>query len=143
MESRAPVNAEQFMKALPHCGAMNMQLQQIGKGQATIGLPYDDRFVGDPDTGVLHGGAISAVVDTCCGAAVMSHPSVKGATATIDLRIEYLRSAAPRADIVTTAECYHVTRSVAFVRASAHDGDTSKPPVATASGTFMVSAVKP
>lgn len=138
MESRNPVNAEQFMKALPHCDAMGMQLEAIGDGKATIGMPYDERFVGDPDTGVLHGGAISAVVDTCCGAAVMSHPAVQGATATIDLRIEYLRSATPKADIVTTAECYHVTRSVAFVRASAHDGDPGKPPVATASGTFMV-----
>lgn len=128
------------MRALPHCHAMGMKLLEIGAGSASVGLPYDERFVGEPETGVLHGGAISAVMDTCCGAAVMSHPKVMGATATIDLRIEYLRSATPGEQIITRAECYHVTRSVAFVRATAYDEDESRPPVATASGTFMVSA---
>lgn len=142
MESRKSVDPVQFMTALPHCKAMGMALDEIGEGAAQVSLAYDERFVGDPDTGVLHGGAISAVMDTCCGAAVMSHPKVNGATATIDLRIEYLRSATPNAGIITKAECYHVTRSVAFVRATAHDGDDDKPPVATASGTFMVSAVR-
>jgi len=142
MEIRKSVDPVQFMKALPHCHAMRMELVKIGKGTAEVSMPYDERFVGDPDTGVVHGGAISAVMDTCCGAAVMSHPRVNGATATIDLRIEYLRSATPNAGIITKAECYHVTRSVAFVRATAHDGDDDQPPVATASGTFMVSAVR-
>ena len=142
MESRNQVNPEQFMKALPHCGAMGMELVSVGGGKAEIALPFDARFVGDPDTGVIHGGAISAIMDTCCGAAVMGHPMVQGATATIDLRIEYLRSASPKARIVAKAECYHVTRSVAFVRAEAHEGDDGRPPVAIASGTFSVSKVK-
>ena len=141
MDSQKQVDAQQFMTLLPHANALNMQLENLNDGNASISLPYDKRLVCDPDSGVMHGGAISAVMDTCCGAAVMSHPDVKGVTATIDLRIEYMRSAKPGDNIVTRAECHHVTRSVAFVRAVAEDSDTQTP-VATATGTFMVGGGK-
>lgn len=137
MTSRKTINAAQFMEALPHVRALGLELIEIGGGKASVGLPYDPRLVGDPDTGVIHGGAISAVMDTCCGAAVMCHPDVMGVTATIDLRIDYMRSANPGERIVTEAECYHLTRSVAFVRAVAKDNQSDEP-VAMATGTFMV-----
>lgn len=129
--------AGQFIGAIPHSRALGMVLTAIGDGHAEIAMDYDERFVGDPETGVIHGGAVSALMDTCCGAAVMSHPSSPGATATIDLRIDYMRPATPQQRVVAQAECYHVTRSVAFVRARAIDDDAGRP-VATATGTFTV-----
>jgi uncharacterized protein (TIGR00369 family) len=129
--------AEQFINAIPHCKALGMTLTDIGDGIAELELPYDLRIVGDPETGVLHGGAVSALMDTCCGAAAMSHPSSPAGTATIDLRIDYMRAATPGQTVRTRAECYHITRSVAFVRATAMDDDTDRP-VATATGAFTV-----
>lgn len=137
MESRKSVEPAQFMKVLPHGLALGMELTELGAGKAEIRLPYKADLVGDPETGVLHGGAISAAMDTCCGAAVMCHPQVKGITATIDLRIDYMRAATPGDTIVTQAECYHLTRSVAFVRGMAFDADDQSL-VATVAGTFMV-----
>ena len=129
--------AKQFIEAIPHARALGMTLDDIGAGQATITMPYADHLVGDPRTGVIAGGAVSALMDTCCGAAVMSHPTNPGGTATIDLRIDYMRAATPGQAVTTHAICYHVTRSVAFVRATTCDEDTENP-VATATGAFTV-----
>jgi len=133
--------AQQFIEAIPYSRALGMVLEQIGDGVAAISMPYDARLVGDPESGVIHGGAVSALMDTCGGAAVMSHPRAPSATATIDLRIDYMRPARPGDRITARAECYHVTRSVAFVRATAHDADQDRP-VATATGAFTFDAAK-
>ena len=129
--------ARQFMMALPHARALGMQLTLMGEGKATVTMAYDPRFVGDPATGVLHGGAISALMDTASGAAVMCHPAAPGATATLDLRIDYMRPATPGQRITAQAECYHVTRSVAFIRVTATDDDVARP-VATGTGAFTL-----
>ena len=130
-------NVKQFIDALPHCKALGMVPNTVGEGVAEIQMPYDERFIGDPETGVIHGGGVSALMDTCCGAAVMSHPSAGLSTATLDLRIDYMRPAKPGDTIVAKAECYHMTRSIAFVRAVALDSDTNRP-VASATGAFTI-----
>jgi uncharacterized protein (TIGR00369 family) len=129
--------AAQFIGALPHAQALGLRLVEIGDGFAVIAMPWSPDLVGDPTTGVISGGAVSTLMDTCGGAAVMSHPDAPGGTATLDLRIDYMRPATPGQEIRGRAEVYHITRSVAFVRATATDDDAGRP-VATATGAFTV-----
>ncbi len=129
--------ARQFIAAIPHARALAMRVESIGPGTAEISMPWDARLVGDPRTGVIAGGAVSALMDTCGGAAVMSHPEAPQGTATLDLRIDYMSPATPGQRIRARAEVYHLTRSVAFVRATATDDDPARP-VATATGAFTV-----
>ena len=133
--------AKQFIAAIPHSKALNMRVDLVDAGHAVLSLPYDKAFVGDPESGVLHGGVVTALLDTAMGTAVVSHPQSNAGTATIDLRIDYMRAATPGQRVTAKAECYRVTRSVAFVRATAYD--EGEGPVATAAGAFTVEGSKP
>ena len=75
--------ARQFIKAMPHSRKLGMQVEEIQGGRAVIKMPYDASLIGDPITKVLHGGAVSALMDTASGAAVVSHPAAGISTATL------------------------------------------------------------
>ena len=81
-------------------------------------LHHDDRAVG-------HGAAVFA--------ALQQWQTI----ATLDLRIDYLRGGDAGRDIICRANCYRITRNVAFTRAVAyHDDETDL--IATSAGTFML-----
>ena len=134
--------ARQFAEILPYSRALGMAVDDVGEGIAVMSMPWDESLVGDPVSGVIFGGAVSALMDTCSGLAVVVHPQGGLGTATLDLRIDYMRPATPGQRLKAQAICHHVTRTVAFVRATTWDGDESRP-VATSSGAFTVQRPAP
>lgn len=128
---------QQFIEAIPQARALGVEVTGIGPGELALTIPWREHLVGDPHSGVIHGGVVSTLMDTCCGGAVMAHPSRPQMTATIDLRIDYMRAATPGQRITARATCYHVTRNVAFVRAVTLDEDKDNP-VAAATGAFTL-----
>ena len=128
----------QFAELVPHNQAMGLEVIELDDATARFRLPWDEKLVGDPRTGVLHGGAITAMMDACCGAAVFMALPYPLPIATLDLRIDYLKPATPREDVQAVARCYKVTRNVAFVRGVAFHRSEDEP-VAAAAGTFMLS----
>jgi uncharacterized protein (TIGR00369 family) len=133
----APDGQGMRMLILPFSAEIDMRVHEARDGVAVLSIPYDSRLVGDPETGVLHGGVITALLDTACGWAVMSAPEQPLATATLDLRIDYMRPATVGARVWSRAECYRLTRAIAFARAVAYH-DSPHDPVATAQGSFML-----
>jgi len=65
--------ARQFLSALPFCQALGMELLEAGDGFAEIAMPWDARLVGDPATGVIHGGAVSALMDSVAFVRAVAH----------------------------------------------------------------------
>ena len=116
-----------------------LRLDRAAPGEAWSSLPYRPVFVGDTETGVLHGGVVTAMLDESCGMAVQLALDGTRAIATLDLRIDYQKPATPGLDIKAHSVCYRITRSIAFVRSTAYQ-ESEDDPVATATACFMVGA---
>jgi uncharacterized protein (TIGR00369 family) len=126
-------------EASPYSRALGAELVEIEKNRALLRLPYQEAFVGDPETGVIAGGVVTALLDTACGYAVWAAMEQFTSTATLDLRIDYMRPARPHEVLLARAETYRMTRSIAFVRALAYETDPADP-VAAAQGAFILNS---
>ncbi|HEU4412683.1 MAG TPA: PaaI family thioesterase [Polyangiaceae bacterium] len=127
-----------FVQHVPHNRALGLRfLACEAGGEVVVELPYRPELVGNPDTGVIHGGAITALLDATCGAAVFVKMSVFAPIATLDLRIDYLKPSPAGSPVRAKAHCYRLTRHVAFARAVAY-GDDEADPIASAAATFML-----
>lgn len=127
-----------FSAAVPHNHALGIKVLEIEPSHALFELPYDPKLVGNPDTGVLHGGVITALLDGVSGAAVFATIAEMVPIATLDLRIDYLRPAEVGQAVRASATCYKTTRNVGFTRAVAYHDDPDDP-IAHSVGTFMLS----
>ncbi len=126
-----------LLDAIPHAKALGLELVDIFYANAVVKLPYNEQIIGNPETGVVHGGAVTTLLDNVSGVAVFCAIEELTSIATLDLRIDYMRAATPGKDITGHAHCYKLTRNVAFVRGVAYDDDIEDP-IATSAGAFMM-----
>lgn len=127
----------QAIKGVPHSEGLNMIIVEIADGTALTKVPYAPHLVGDPETGVVHGGVITSLLDNSCGVATTDKVGRNGGIATLDLRIDYMKPATPGEDIYAYAECYRVTKAIAFVRGYAFHNDRNDP-IASCTAAFML-----
>ncbi len=138
MGGSGPIGPEgRLLAGLPHSREIGMRLLEAGEGVATLAVSWREDLVGDPEIGVLHGGVVTALLDTACGIAVMAVGADLVATATLDLRIDYMRPATRGEELRARAECYRLTRAIGFARAVAYHSEPDDP-VATAAGAFSL-----
>jgi uncharacterized protein (TIGR00369 family) len=128
--------AERFMAMVPHLQALGIRFEGRGPDWAELSMPYAPQLVAYPETGVIASGAIFSLMDSAAGFSVLVARGKMEPHATLDLRCDYLRPAEPGKTVYGRAECYKLTRRVAFVRGIAHDGDPGHP-IAHVAGTFM------
>ncbi|MBV1876929.1 MAG: PaaI family thioesterase [Pseudomonadales bacterium] len=137
--AKAAVNAPPVEMISPHSIFLQLEYIDNDEGVGKVKMPYADILVGDPDTGIPHGGVITTMLDTASGKAVKAKISQDEnlAIATLDLRIDYMQPAEPGGDLFAQAECYKTTANVAFVKGVAWQNDINDP-IATSVGTFMI-----
>lgn len=128
------------MASLPHIGELGLEFLEVERGRCSAKLRYQRRLAGNPQNGVLHGGVVTTLLDTVGGAAAFSVASQGQSVATLDLRIDYLRAAHPTDALHGEAQCYRLTRTVAFVRGEACDLDRNRP-VAHFVATFAMGSI--
>lgn len=125
-----------FVISRGHCAHLGMSLTGNGSNWCELKMPYATALIGDEQTGIMASGPIVALMDMAAGMSIFAARKVYAPHVTLDLRVDYPRPAMPGADVIGRAECYKMTKSVAFVRGIAHDGDPENP-VAHVAGTFM------
>jgi uncharacterized protein (TIGR00369 family) len=130
---------QRFMDGVPHLKLMGIGYRAHGKDWAELEMPFAEQQLADPDYGIIASGAIFTLLDNSAGFAVLVARGELVSHATLDMRVDYLRGPAPGATVVGHAECYRLTRQIAFVRGMAHDGDPANP-IANMAGTFMFAA---
>ena len=129
----------QLASGAAHTHALGFVFDRLEGDRVRIRVPWREDLVGDPDTGVLAGGLVTALLDHVGGLAVWVALDRFEPIATLDLRVDYMRAAEARRDLIAEARCYRLTRSIAFVRAWAFE-DEPDDPVAAAQATYVLSA---
>lgn len=119
-----------------HGGRLGIVYHDHGADWAELALPYHPDLIGDEASGIIASGPILALMDMATSVGVWLKLDAFKGHATLDLRIDYLRPARPGHTVIGRGECYRITRSIAFVRGQAHDGDPEDP-LAHVAGTFM------
>lgn len=132
-----------FLNFVPHVKALGIEYRNVGDGWAELALPYAPHLVAYPGTndgpGIIASGAIFSLMDSVGGMAVIAKSRRMVPQATLDLRLDYLRPARPGETVIGRAEVTRLTRSIAFVNGTAHDGDPANP-LARMTGCYMFTA---
>ena len=123
---------------IPHTALLGITVENVDGEELTCRLPYNPDLVGDAETGTLHGGALTVLLDQTLGMSTVCSDLVKPAvTPTLDLRIDHLGVAPAGQDIFASASVYRATRKVLFVEGLAYCESRDRP-TAKAVGSWVV-----
>ena len=131
-----PVTATPFLTSRGHPGWLGMRYADHGEDWVELELPWREDLLGEDGQQVLASGPILSLMDMASGIAIWKAMDRFEPIATLDLRVDYVRPARAGAAVFGRSQCYRITRSAAFVRGLAHDGDADDP-VAHIQGVFM------
>lgn len=112
--------AQRLVEVINQCRRLGLKVVAADSGRLTLELPYSEDIVGNPETGVIHGGALTTLMDSACGFAVPLAIGRMEICPTLDLRIDYMTAARPGAPVFARAEVYRMTDNVVFARGIAY-----------------------
>ncbi|ASP39491.1 thioesterase [Bacterioplanes sanyensis] len=108
--------AERFVATLRHCQVLGLTVESANDELLTMRLPYSQQIVGNPATGVVHGGSLTTLMDTACGTAVFAMLPGFELCPTLDLRMDYMQAATPDIDLWAEARVTRIASSVVFTQ---------------------------
>ncbi|MDZ4374390.1 MAG: PaaI family thioesterase [Phenylobacterium sp.] len=128
-------SVEAFLQRVPYARFLGMRVDLAGD-ELTVILPFAQHLIGNPMLPAIHGGVIGAFLEmTALSQLALAQPG-RHVPKTIDITIEYLRSAGPR-DTYARAVLRKVGRRVANVQVEAWQESRAKP-VAGMTGHFLL-----
>lgn len=120
---------------IPFNRYLGIRGESIEPGRAVLLLPVRDEFVGDPRRPALHGGVLSALIDTAGGVAAWSALAPGETLSTVDLRVDYLEPAGLGAPLRAEALLVRKGNRVCHVRVGVTQGGVL---VAEGRGVFNI-----
>ncbi len=131
---------DRLLRLSPHNSFLGMKLESAKENRISVSLPMSEKLVGNTSEGLLHGGVVSSLLDTSASLAVMLRLGKLIRVATLDMRLDYLRSAKAEGTLHARSSCYRLTDQMAFVRGVAFtvDDDGNEDKIAKAAASFLV-----
>jgi acyl-CoA thioesterase len=117
---------------LPFVRHVGLQHVEHGPRHAVWSLAIEPQHMNG--SGVVHGGALFTLADTCMGSALYAMLEAGEDCATIELKIAYLRPALA-GELRCRADVIHKGRRVAHLEAAIHAGDAL---LCKATGSFAI-----
>ena len=106
--------AERFIGTLRHCQLLGLKVLDADENSLRVRLPYSQQIIGNPLSGVVHGGSLTTLMDTACGTAVFIALPGFELCPTLDLRVDYMKAAEPKQDLVADASVTRTSGNVVF-----------------------------
>lgn len=125
------------MGFVPFNTFLGMRIDALADGFCRMSIPFRSELIGDPIRPALHGGVLSAVIDTCGGAAVWTQIERGDALSTVDLRVDYLRPGQPR-EVVVEGRVQRLGNRVGVADMIAYHPGAEAEPIASGKGVYNV-----
>jgi uncharacterized protein (TIGR00369 family) len=124
-----------LQEVIPYARFMGITAELVD-GDVVGRMRYADHLVGNPTVPALHGGTLGALMESTAIFKLLWQGETTGVPKTINITVEYLRSARPE-DVFARAEFTRHGRRVANVRVFAYQDDPECP-AAVATAHFLL-----
>lgn len=104
---------DDLIRIPPFHAWLGLTLLEATHERAVVRIPYKDELIGNPLIPAIHGGITSALIDLAGGAVTFAAHGIP--TPTIDMRVDFIRPALAKQDLVAVARAVNLGRTVAYV----------------------------
>lgn len=136
MEQKHPLELF-FSSQHPLSRYLSVRVTEASGGVVAVATEVSENFVSDPESGEVHSGFATLVIDSVFGGAVMGGIEKLQPIATTGLTVQHMRRARRGEKLVCNARLEGIYHGIAYVAGNLAVADSGEV-LSTAIGTFMV-----